>query len=492
MNSLSARLSAALLLIILLMGGAFFVFDRLNTRLFYEELTQRLNAPIAMYVTGQRLLLRDGQPDLASLKELAEHAMVINPSLEIYLLDESGFIVGHALPADSVRRARVDLAPLRAFIAEGARLPIRGDDPRNPDDRKIFSAAELRINDRTAGFLYVVLGGQKYEALANDLGSLYVGRISVIAVLVIVLAAGTIGFLVFGLLTRRLKRLSRDVARLSDAPPNGGAGIDIEARDDGDEIDRLTATFEAMSHRIREQFDQLRENDRLRRELVTNISHDLRTPLSAMQGYLDTLLIKDDRLSDEDRRRYLEIARQHTLRLGVLVGDLFELAKLDSASVTPSPEAFSVLELVHDIALEFRIEAERRDIRLSVERNVGPALTLGDIGLIQRVLENLVRNAVNFTPKGGEVVLSITERPQSVAVAVTDTGPGIPEEDIPHIFDRFFKAPKGDESRSDSSGLGLAIVKRILDLHGSRITVTSRVSAGTRFEFELPRYDEAA
>lgn len=492
MNSLSARLTAALLLIILLMGSAFFLFDRLNTRLFYEELTQRLNAPIAMYVTGQRLLLRDGRADLSSLQELAEHAMVINPTLEIYLLDETGRIIGHALPADSVLRERVDLAPLRAFIDESARLPIRGDDPRNLDDRKIFSAAELRIGDDLAGYLYVVLGGRKYEALANDLGNLYVGRISAIAVIVIVLAAGTIGFLVFGLLTRRLKRLSRDVARLSGTPPDGGPGVHVDEKDSGDEIDRLAATFAAMSHRIREQFGQLRENDRLRRELVTNISHDLRTPLSAMQGYLDTLLIKDDRLSDDERRRYLEIARQHTLRLGVLVGDLFELAKLDSAHVTPSVEAFSVLELVHDIALEFQIEAERRHIRLSVERHAGPALTLGDIGLIQRVLENLVRNAVHFTPEGGEVVLSISERPQSIAVAVTDTGPGIPEDDIPRIFDRFFRATNGAESRSDSSGLGLAIVKRILDLHGSRITVTSRVSAGTRFEFELPRFDRAA
>ena len=129
---------------------------------------------------------------------------------------------------------------------------------------------------------------------------------------------------------------------------------------------------------------------------------------------------------------------------------------------------------------------------MAIDLSTNTAFTVGDIGLIQRVLENLVRNAIRFTPDGGTVTLSIAERPQSVTVAVTDTGAGIPDSDIPRIFDRFYRAVHGEESRSDSSGLGLAIVKRILDLHDSRITVESKIDAGTRFEFELPLFKEAA
>ena len=180
--------------------------------------------------------------------------------------------------------------------------------------------------------------------------------------------------------------------------------------------------------------------------------------------------------------------RRHT----PLIGDLFELAKLDSASVSPSLEAFSLAELVQDIAQEFHLESERKRIQLDVETDTAGALTVGDIGLIQRVLENLVKNAIRFTPEGGEVTISITEQEDSVAVAVSDNGPGISETDIPRIFDRFYRALDGEEARSDSSGLGLAIVKRILDLHDSRITVTSKLDAGTRFEFELPLYQQAA
>ncbi|MDJ0938697.1 MAG: HAMP domain-containing sensor histidine kinase [Woeseiaceae bacterium] len=485
MNTLFSKLSAALLAIVALMGAAFFIVDRINTAAYYEELSQNLNAPIAMYVTGQRQLISDGVPDLDSLRELSAHAMVINPTAEIYLLDAEGRILGHGLPDDAVVGDRVDLDPVRALIDGAAHLPVRGVDPRSAGSRKVFSAAEVRSGDRLEGYLYVVLGGQTYEALAADIGQSYVGRASVVALAVIVALGAVIGVLVFNMLTRRLKRLDRDMRRVT------AAGFDIEPSVSvpaagGDEIDRLGRTFIHMSARISEQIEQLKENDRLRRELVSNISHDLRTPLSAMQGYVETLIIKSDSMSAEERNRYLRIARKHTVRLGTLIGDLFELSKLDSASVTPNLETFSLPELVQDIAQEFHIESERKNIDLAIDVDAKPAMTIGDIGLIQRVLENLVRNAIRFTPDGGAVRIAIAERSDAVAVSVSDNGPGIPDKDLPRIFDRFYRALDGEEARSDSSGLGLAIVKRILDLHDSRITVTSKLDSGTRFEFELP------
>lgn len=490
MNTLFAKLSTALLIIVALTGTVFFVVDRVNTRLYYEELTQRLNAPIAMYVTGQRELISNGVPDLDSLRELASHAMVINPTAEIYLLDTEGHILGHGLPPETVMLDRVDLAPITDLIEGFAPMPIRGDDPRSASVRKVFSAFEVRTDDQLEGYLYVVLGGQTYEALSKDIGSSYVGKMSVFVAIAIVLATATVGLLVFGLLTRRLKTLSEEMRRVSDS------GFDLAPEIEptpagGDEIDQLAHSFMTMSDKIKDQLVQLKENDNLRRELVSNISHDLRTPLSAMQGYLETLIIKGDNLSGEERQRYLKIARRHTVRLASLIGDLFELSKLDSANVMPQLEKFSIPELVQDIAQEFQLEAKKKEITLSLNLET-TAFTIGDIGLIQRVLENLVRNAIRFTPVGGEVTLSISERPQTVAVAVSDTGSGIPDKEIPRIFDRFYRSDQGEEARSDSSGLGLAIVKRILDLHESRITVVSKVNAGTRFEFELPLYNQAA
>ena len=205
-----------------------------------------------------------------------------------------------------------------------------------------------------------------------------------------------------------------------------------------------------------------------------------------MHGYVDTLLLKNDQLSEEERLRYLEITRKHSLHLRRLIGDLFELSKLEAAGVQPELEWFSLAELMHDVSQEFELQARRKGVTLEVVAAPEACMVHADIGLIQRVLENLVRNALAYTPAGGVISISLDERPGRVAVAVADTGCGIAEQDLEHIFDRFYCSQQGGEGRSGSTGLGLAIVKRILDLHGSRITVTSEVDRGTRFEFDVP------
>ena len=197
MNSLFGKLSAALIVIVVGMGAALFLVDRAFTRAYYEELSQKLNASIAMYVTEQRQLIDDGTADLDSLRDLAGHAMVINPTAEIYLLDRDGNILGHNLPQETVLMSRIDLAPVQTLIAGSATFPLRGSDPRNTASEKVFSAAEVRSEHGLEGYLYVVLGGQQYEALAADIGDSYVLRSSAIAALAIVLFTALLGFLVF-------------------------------------------------------------------------------------------------------------------------------------------------------------------------------------------------------------------------------------------------------------------------------------------------------
>lgn len=493
MRSLFAKLSLALLVIVGLLGGSFFVLTQFGTRAYYEEVTQRLNADIASYVTNAQQLVIDGDPNREALEALASQAMIINPSVEVYLLDTDGTIVGHALPPESVVVERVDLAPLEAMIAGEADMPLRSTDPRNAESRKIFSAHPVTENGELRGYLYVVLGGQKYDMLADRLRDGYMQRMTVGALAAIVLGAFLIGLLVFGLLTRRLVRLTNDVQRFTgsgfDVAEFEGLAAAADAPAETDEIGRLRAAFSAMAGKIGEQFESLKETDRLRRELVTNVSHDLRTPLASMHGYVETLLIKNDELSADERRRYLEVTHKHTQRLTQLVGDLFEFSKLESASVRPVLERFPLAELLHDVAQEFELDAQQKEIRLSVDAPAGASTVYADIGLIQRVLENLIRNAMTYTPRGGDIRVSIEKVPDGVAVAVADTGCGISEDELGRIFDRFYRSngsSNGSHADESSSGLGLAIVRRILDLHGSRITVTSEIDRGTRFEFALP------
>jgi two-component system OmpR family sensor kinase len=491
-RSLYAKLSLAMIAIIVIVGGGFIVILRAMTTSYYEELTQRLNAPIAMYVTGQQSLMRaDGSVDMDELQVLAERAMVINPAVEVYLLDPAGRVVAHALPPGSVKLDRVAVEPVRALVAGAVEMPWRGDDPRNPDLEKVFSAAEVRSNGDLLGYLYVILGGAKYDELMGSLKGGYSRRLGMWGVGTLLALGVTSGLLAFALLTRRLRRLTGDVRRLTDS--DFSAGIDpLAARPGGDEIDQLHRAFVGMSERIHDLVDRLQETDRLRRELISNVSHDLRTPLASIQGYLETLLLSNGSLSREEREHCLRVASNNTARLGALVDDLFELSKLDARNVTPSFETFSLAELLQDTVQEFELEAAGKNIRVDTEKPRDATLVYADIGLIQRVLENLLRNAIHFTPPGGRIRIGIDRQPESVSVSISDTGCGIAAADLDSIFDRFYRRETEDTDSNGSAGLGLAIVKRILDLHGSRITVTSETERGTRFEFDLRRMPEAA
>jgi len=254
----------------------------------------------------------------------------------------------------------------------------------------------------------------------------------------------------------------------------------------GDEIDRLAVSFREMASRISAQLQTLKHNDELRRELVANVSHDLKTPIATLQGYVDTLLLKDNALSVEDRRSYLSIASRSCERLGTMVGDLIELAKLDAHEVTLQPELFSIAELLQDIAQKFDLQAQRKEVRIELDFPNRLPFVVGDIGLIERVLENLIGNAITHTPESGRVRLHVTIDADDAVVHVADTGVGIAQENLTQVFERFFRVNNAGWEKGAHAGLGLAITKSILDLHRSRLTVESELGTGTVFRFTLP------
>jgi signal transduction histidine kinase len=219
---------------------------------------------------------------------------------------------------------------------------------------------------------------------------------------------------------------------------------------------------------------------------VTHVSHDLRTPLTSLQGYLETLSLKEGGLSPEERKEYLRTALGHCRRLSTLVSELFELATLDSPDVAVRKERFSLGDLAQDVLQKFRLDAEEKKIRLSIRIAEGVPFAFADIGLIERVLQNLVGNALRHTPEGGEIAIEADGEEAGVTVRVSDTGCGIPHERLSRLLDpvagRYADAGKDGEE----AGLGLVIARRILELHGSDLKAESAVGAGSTFEFTLP------
>ncbi|OQW36009.1 MAG: hypothetical protein A4E20_08650 [Nitrospira sp. SG-bin2] len=491
-NTLYGKLAAVLFGLFCVIGAVAILLTLYATRLYFQEASQKLNRTLAEHMVSDKALMQEGRVNDEVVKDIFHQLMVINPSIELYLLDPQGTILTFSAPPGKVKRQRISLDPLNRFLSGAEDFPILGDDPRDLTRKKVFSVSPIEtLGGSIEGYLYIILGGEEFDSVMQMLEESYILQLSLWtggAILVCTLLAG---LLCLKLLTRKLNSLASamDTFRRAElsAEPEGlspSDGLPLEVRR-ADEIDQLEMTFVQMADLIRQQVRQLKETDQLRRELVANVSHDLRTPVTSLQGYLETLVLKEGALSSQERRRYLEIATAQSKRLGDLIAELFDLTKLNSREMKPRVESFALGELVQDVVQKFRGIVEAKQVTLQAKLGENLPLVSADIGLIERVLENLIENALRYTPQEGRITVILSCIGGKIMTQVTDTGCGIPPSDLPHIFDRYYQVGKKHREGETGAGLGLAITKRILELHGSAIEVESVVNQGTTFSFHL-------
>jgi signal transduction histidine kinase len=457
-KSLYTKLAIVLLVLFCLLGVTILIVTQFASDMYQQEVVQKLNRDLAKQIVAQKILIEDNRISEKGLKDVFNMLMVVNPSIEIYLLNPAGKILAFSAPPGKVKLDRVDLVPIKKWFKGDIVYPLTGDDPRNPARKKVFSVARIPKQGKLQGYLYIILAGEIFDSIAQKLRGSYIMQLSAWWIMASLLFALITGLLLFAYLTRRLKRLaivmdSFDMTQTTSRLHS----IHSQDRQHGDEIDRLAFTFKQLVDRIQIQMENLKQADTMRRELVANVSHDLRTPLATLQGYIETLLLKNESLTEKDRHHHLEIAIRHCQRLSNLVDELFELAKLDSREIQVQCEPFNISELAQDVVQ----------------------------------IENLLDNAVRHTSPGGSIRLTFSAQNGDITVCVSDTGCGIPEEDLPHIFDRFYHRDRTQENKAGYSGLGLAITKRILELHNKSIMVESTAGSGTTFTFFLPIYHPA-
>ena len=500
--TLTQRLSLVFSVLLLACCGASAWLQIRSSDLHEKEVIQSLSKGLADHIAHRTTLMDANglRPD--AVRQLFGQLMMVNPSVEVYLLDNQGRIQGDDAPAGHIKRAQVELAPIRRFIA-GDALPILGDDPRSLDGKKVFSAAPLQLNGQPpSGYIYVVLLGEAHDALAARVAASSVLRTTLWSMALVALLGLLAGLTAFGLITRPLRRLTDSMRRFDadgepDTQPNVPRTAPAGRRD---EIAVLEATFAQMANRIGEQWRALTRQDQQRRELIANISHDLRTPLTSLHGYLETLSLKADTLGETERARYLAIALAQSVKVGRLAQSLFELARLEHGNVQPVLEQFSLVDLVQDVFQKFELSAEARHIQLRAD--IAPRLpnVCADLGMIERVLTNLLDNAIRHTPREGVIDVALASKDGRVSVTVSDTGPGIPAEQRKGLFER----PFSSSGPHRGGGLGLLIVQRMLQLHHSQIRLLDRegegggegganlAGTGTAFRFELQTTEKSA
>jgi len=297
----------------------------------------------------------------------------------------------------------------------------------------------------------------------------YAPLLGLVATGVLIVSAIMTSVLVFGPPRRRLRGLEDAARRL------GSGDLSVRAPErGGDEIAAVASAFNTMAEDLAERAQALEESDRVRRQLLADVSHELNTPITAMRGYLETLRMSDLELDGDTRDRYLSIISDETTRLEQLVGDLLDLARLDSGGGSIAMDRVTVAQLFERVGARHERAAMAGNVSLEMSVSPGAEAIVGDQVRLEQALQNLAANAIRYAPPRSTVRLDA--RPVSgrtVVISVADAGPGIAPEHVPHVFDRFYKVDPSRHEDSVGSGLGLSIVKAIVSRHGATITLTS-------------------
>lgn len=479
----TARLSLALVALLCAFGALVAMVGARALATQQQETLQRLSAGLAAHITEHWPGLSqpvDGTTGRRSLDAVLNMLMVVNPAIEVYLLTPEGRVQAYLGDPGAVRQHVVRLAPVRDFLS-GAPLPLLGTDPRAPAGApgKIFSVAPLQGGE---GYLYVVLEGEASAQIAGRVGHQRMWRSAALMLGAALLATLVLGLLTLTQLTRPLRRLAQRMHayRAGDDPP--------PAPPVADEVRSMASAFDHLTARIERQIDEQQRSQAAHRELVANVAHDLRTPLTALHGHLEALRreLATAPAESQHTQLHLRVALDQSNKVRRLSQQLFELASLQASSQIPQVERFRLDELVSDAVQKFAYAPGAPAVALA-DPSPGPVVLEGDLQLVERALTNLIDNALRHAPDAGTIRVSMQRAASEVQVFIEDRGPGLPDE-VRRRLDagQSLRDPPIPRPGGGIGGLGLAIAQRIAQLHGGSLSTRPAAHGGTLLCLALP------
>jgi len=469
LNTLYGKISLALTGLFLLTLSLLYLIVSHNYQAYQREATQHVNRDLASKLIFDQILSKGSIISKKVWKKYLQSAMIANPNIDLYFVNTKGKILNYALHKELVVRKEINIEPLIRFTQPHAMLPIYGDNPRSFKEKKMFSAAPLYKNGKHIGYLYIILNKNLALSTKDHLHRSFIVK-STFSTLILVALFMLISTLVlFKFIISRVETLAARMIRFKNAEFKVAPEANLISKKRPDEVDKLNSIFNQLASLTIEQMEVLKTKDECRRDLVSQVCHDIRTPLTSLNGYIETLIYNDETMTQSEKKQFLTISANQCKRISKLIDNLFLASKLDDFDYKISPEKFLLSELVGDVIQKLHVLTTQKQLNFQLVYGGPEQAIYADIGMIERLLDNLIDNAIKHSPTKGTITVKLNFDKDQCILSIIDFGPGFKQNESELIFNKFYRTKQALENQINGSGLGLAICKRIADLHHSEI-----------------------
>jgi len=450
-----SRIGIFVFLVITALGVLFVLVTYNATSDYYQASTQLLNKDIAEHIAKLSEPYSKNGIDHKKADSVFNSTMIISPNTEVYFLDTMGNVKYYYAPDSLIKERKVPVDKIETYLSDHKHL-IKNTDPRDPGTLKIFSAAPVTFGGQKIGYIYVILASMEYRSVAEFVFKSQVGGWATKVFFIIILAT-----VVFSLLyTSRLQKRFNHVIHVLDQFKEGNLNVRFNIKE-RDEFFPIADAFNKMVTMLDNNFTRLKLLEGGRKNFLANISHDLRTPLAVARGYTETLMMETT-ASRKEQEGHLDMIQGKIMQVEKLVLQLFELSKMESVNFTPQKEPFIFSEILQEIIRGAELQAKAKNILISCENCEDSTLIDADINMMERVVQNLLENALKYTKENGYIKITLSHNANHLVLRLENSGNLLSSTLLNWVNS---DAAEDMLKRPKEAGLGLALVKRILQLH---------------------------
>lgn len=468
------------ILVFVLISGLCLLFmgiTYLSTTSYHEASTQLLNKDVAAHIAKFTSPFEGENVNPKKADSVFYNAMVISPSAEVYFLDTTGKVLAYHSDKRDIKLWSIPLQDIKKLITSNGEAFIKSADPKNPSATKIFSAALVKNGQKHIGYIYVILGSNK--SISSLLYSSYIGNLLIKAFCFIILFSLFISFIY-------LNRIQRKFNNMADVLHHFEGG-DLQARfqENGqDELAPITTAFNKMADLLVYNINLLKATEQERKEFIATISHDLRTPLAIARGYTETILLKNEKGDVTKQKEFIQLVFQKINQVEYMVKQLFELSKMESAGFEPRKEPFLFSDILLENINAYAASLSKKNIFVHCDGCNNSSWVLADVSMMERVIQNLLVNALKYTPENGSLKIELTTKNKELVLRIQNSGKPINED-----VQQWINARNSEfeiKTKPSQTGFGLLIIKKIVQLHGFTFDVFTSLKEGNCFTLKIP------